>query len=326
MILYPDEFPVDDFMREYRTNELDEDGISRIHRLYPLLEEKNLAASIWETKIELYDDPLNVLKFPDEIKRLIISFTKPKSETAHDLICTWCSPKYLDIYRLKNDDVVGFRANASELHVDSKYRSWPRHMLPLKELSDVERDIYHCSEHLGYTVNQCLPDCVMLWDLPEDIIQMPVFHGLKVDGNHVLFGIRCALMFIDETKLAEQRPVGPSINHVTPESRSTLPHPWQGINREDSKVSSTRKNVKTSKSPEQDEKRKKSKSPAVFGDKWSSRRWTGVDECCFWCERWLERSITIYILPWSGSTSWWHTVRYGRLGKWWNWCMTSAFQ
>jgi len=200
MILYPDEFPVDDFMREYRKNELDEDGISRIHRLFPLLEEKGLAASIWETKIELYDDPLNVLKFPDEIKRLIISFTKPKGETAHDLICTWCSPKYLDIYRLKRDDVVGFRANASELHVDSEYRSWPRHMLPLGELSDVERDIYHCSEHLGYTVNQCLPDCVMLWDLPEDIIQMPVFHGLKVDGNHELFGIRCALMFIDETK------------------------------------------------------------------------------------------------------------------------------
>lgn len=197
MILYPDQFPVDNFMQRFR--EESGDPVGRIKRLYGLLEEFGLAASIWETKIELYDDPLNVLRFPDGVKRLIIKFTKPANETAADLICTWCSPRYLDIYRLEEEHVVGTRANASELHRDSPYRLWPRHLLPLDEMSKMERDIYHCSDHLGHTVNQCLPACLQMFNLPDDIVQMPVFHGLKIDGDNKLFGIRCALMFIDES-------------------------------------------------------------------------------------------------------------------------------
>lgn len=197
-ILYPDEFPVDEFVREFR--KADGDFMERIKRLYMLLEDAGLAASIWETKVELYDDPLNVLKFPDDVKRLIITFTKPRSETAHDLICTWCSPAYLEMYQLPSKDVIGSRANASELHRDSPYRSWPRHLLPVDELSVVERNIFFCSEHLGYTVNRCLPECIQLWNLPEEIKSIPVFHGLKVDGKHDLFAIRCALMFIDGTR------------------------------------------------------------------------------------------------------------------------------
>jgi len=202
MILYPDEFPLGEFLRQYKlaTQNRAVDPIEKIKLLYPLLESEGLAASIWETKIELYEDPLNILEFPDEIKRIIIGFTKAKGETAHDLICTWCSPRYLDIYKLKKEDVVGFRANASELHRDSPYRAWPRHMLPLESLSETERNIFRCSESLGFTVNQCLQDCLCLSRLPNDIIQTPVFAGLKVDGDHDLFSIRCCLLFIDESR------------------------------------------------------------------------------------------------------------------------------
>lgn len=198
MILYPDEFPVDNFLRSFR----DESGDceSRIKSVANLLSAEGLAASIWESKIELYDTPLEQLNFPDGIKRLIIKFTKPKEETAHDLLCTWCSDQYLSIFCLPEEYVIGTRAYASEMMLNNRYRSLPRQLLPLEELSKLERDLYECSNCLGINVNKSLPHCLQLKNLPQDIATIPVFHGLKIDGHGDLFAIRCAIFIIDEDR------------------------------------------------------------------------------------------------------------------------------
>lgn len=199
MILYPDEFPVDNFLQAFRNES--GDIVDRIKSLSHLLSQEGLAASIWETRIELYDNPLNILAFPDEIKRLVIKFTKRKDETAHDLMCAWCSDQYLQMYGLEEQYVLGTRAYASELMFNNPYRSYPRQLLPVKELSKVERDIFECSESLGATVNKSLPHCLQFGNLPADITTMPVFHGLKIDGAGELFAIRCALIIIDEDRV-----------------------------------------------------------------------------------------------------------------------------
>lgn len=199
MILYPDEFPVDNFLQAFRNES--GDTVDRIKSLSHLLSQEGLAASIWETRIELYDNPLNILDFPDEIKRLVIKFTKRKDETAHDLMCVWCSDQYMQMYRLEEQYILGTRAYASELTFNNPYRSYPRQLLPVEELSKVERDVYNCSESLGATVNKSLPHCLQFANLPEDITTMPVFHGLKIDGEGELFAIRCALIIINEDSI-----------------------------------------------------------------------------------------------------------------------------
>jgi hypothetical protein len=67
------------------------------------------------------------------------------------------------------------------------------------DLTEMEKTVYECSEHLGVTVNQSLPKCLRLYDLPDDITTTPVFHGLKIDGDNELFAIRCALLFVSPT-------------------------------------------------------------------------------------------------------------------------------
>jgi len=199
-VLYPDEFPIDDFLRGFREAP-EEDYVTRIKKLYSLLEKNGLAATIWESKVDLDDNPINMLNIPDEIKRMITGFTMDKSDTPHDLICDWCSPLYLDFEQLSAKDMVGFRANASQLRLDSEYRELPRHKLPLSELSVTERSVHHCTEVLSPVVNQVLPDCPKLWELPDDIIQVPVFHTFQIDGANEVSAMRVAVMFIDQNKI-----------------------------------------------------------------------------------------------------------------------------
>jgi len=199
-ILYPDEFPVDEFLREFREAP-EEDYVNRIKKLYPLLEENGLAATIWESKVELDDNPVNMLNIPDNIKRMITGFMMDKSATRHDLICDWCSPLYLNVEKLSAKDMVGLRANASQLRLDSQYRKLPRHKLPLSKLSGAERSVHFCTEVLGPCVNQVLPECPTLWNLPDDIIQIPVFHTFQIDGANEVSAMRVALMFIDQNKI-----------------------------------------------------------------------------------------------------------------------------